>query len=475
MPDTASSSLPQTLLQGLKDSLGAKGFIEDQTEIAPYVKDWRGNFGGYTPLLLKPASTEEVAEIVKLCAAHNQPITPQGGNTGLVNGGIAHGEITVSMQRMNMIRDIDTHNNSIVTEAGCVLASVHEAAEQSDRYFPLHLGSQGSANIGGLIGTNAGGVSVLRYGMMRDLLLGLEVVTASGEIWSGLSGLRKDNTGYNLKHLFCGAEGTLGIVTAATLKLFPIPKTATAWLTLKSVRDAVELLSLVRSCVGDTVTGFEFMPRNAVEMTAAEIDYARDPLPSDAGWRILLEVSLPNEEQARESLETVLEKALEAELVEDGTIAISVAQTREFWTVRESIPLVKRAFLSSVNHDVSVAVSKIPEFLDVTERAMKEIVPDVEIVAFGHLGDGNVHYSVTQRSDPENAEVRKRAAEISDRVHSIVTQFGGSISAEHGIGLLKVHELPEHKSSVELQLMKSIKQALDPKNIMNPGRILQMN
>lgn len=470
-----SPSIDPKLKQSLKDLLGAKGCIEDRDEIAPHVKDWRGNFGGNTPLLLKPGSTEEVAAAVKLCSEHNQAITPQGGNTGLVNGGIAHGEVTLSLQRMNSIRQIDAYNNSLVVEAGCVLTSVHEAAERADRYFPLHLGSQGSAMIGGLIGTNAGGVAVLRYGMMRDLLLGLEVVTPQGEIWSGLSGLRKDNTGYNLKHLFCGAEGTLGIVTAATLKLFPIPKTATAWLCLSSVQNAVKLLSVVRSIVGDSVTGFEFMPRSAVEMTAQEIEHARDPMPSDAPWRVLLEISLPSEDQARTFLETVLEKALEGDLIEDGVIANSIAQTRDFWTVRESIPMVKRAFLSSVNHDVSVPVSKIPDFLDVTENAVKEIVSDIEIIAFGHLGDGNIHYSVTEKADPENAMVRKMANDISNCVHRIVTEFGGSISAEHGIGLLKVDELPQHKSAIELALMKSIKTALDPQNIMNPGRILKID
>ncbi len=476
MNSTTDLTLSPELLKAFRDTLGDKGVITDPDEIAPHTAAWRGGLKGKTPVVLRPASTEETAAIMKLCAQHNQPITPQGGNTGLVNGGIPHGEVCLSMQRMNTIRSVDPDNNSMVAEAGCVLTSVHEKADANKRFFPLHLGSQGSATIGGLIGTNAGGVAVLRYGMMRDLLLGLEVVTARGEIWSGLSGLRKDNTGYDLKHVFCGAEGTLGIVTAACLKLFPVPKTATAWLALNSVSDAVKLLSKAREIVGDAITSFEFMPKSAVELTAREIDHARDPLPSECPWRILMEVTLPNDQQAQDSLQSVLENALEAGLIQDGAVASSLSQASEFWTVRESIPLVKRAYLTSVNHDVSVPISKIPDFLDETEREMKALAGDqIEVIAFGHLGDGNIHYSVTEKTDPENARVRKMGDKISLKIHQIVTRYGGSISAEHGIGLLKVNELPDHKSPVALEMMRSIKTALDPQNILNPGRVVRLN
>lgn len=470
-----ATNLSPDLVKGLSDILGLKGVIEDADEIRPHTLDWRGNYKGHSPLLLKPAATEEVAAAVKLCAQYDQPITPQSGNTGLVNGGIPYGEVVLSLERMTEVREIDPHNNSLTADAGCILANVHDAAEAQNRYFPLHLGSQGSARLGGLISTNAGGVAVLRYGMMRDLILGLEVVTANGEIWNGLSGLRKDNTGYDLKQLFCGAEGTLGVITGATLKLFPTPKTATAWLSLTDVNRAVELLSLVRSKVGDTVTAFEFMPQRAVELTAQEIDHVRDPLPSNVPWRVLLELSMPSEDQAKSNLEAVLEDALEKDLIADGVVATSLAQSKEFWAVRESIPLVKRTYLSSVNHDVSVPVSKVPGFLSETEQAMSDMIPGVEIIAFGHLGDGNIHYSVAERADPENAVVRQRAFEITLKVHNIATRFGGSISAEHGIGLLKVDELPDHKSAVELDMMKSVKRALDPQNIMNPGRIFKLD
>ena len=469
-----SSSLNQDLIQSLKDLLGEKGWTDDQEIISPHTSDWRGNFVGHSDFMVSPSTTEEVSEVMKLCHRYGQPVCPQGGNTGLVNGGIAYGEIVLSMARMNNVRSIDTFNNSLVAEAGCILANVHTAADEQERYFPLSLGSQGSCTIGGLISTNAGGVAVLRYGMMRDLLLGMEVVMANGEIWSTLRGLRKDNTGYDLKHLFCGAEGTLGIVTAATLKLFPKPKTATAWLTLETPQKAVELLSLVRKHAGDSVTGFEILPKVGVELAAREIDAVRDPLPNEAPWRILLEVSLASEDHAQDVLQTVLEKALEGSLITDGVVAASLSQAEMFWHVRESLPLVKRGFLTSVNHDISVPVSKVPQFLETTEAAMKEMVPDVEIFAFGHLGDGNIHYGVAERTDAENPTVKAKSLDITFKVHQIVTDLGGSISAEHGVGLLKRDELPDHKSETELNMMRSIKKALDPENLMNPGRVISV-
>ena len=468
------TELSSHLKSAFKSLLGDKGCIDDPDQIKSHTDDWRGNYKGYSPLLLKPASTEEVSEIMKLCSANQIGVTPQSGNTGLVNGGVAYGEVVLSLQRMDTVRAVDPYNNSMVAEAGCILSNIHNAADQVDRFFPLHLGSQGTARIGGLISTNAGGVAVLRYGMMRDLMLGMEVVLADGRVWDGLSGLRKDNTGYDLKHLFCGAEGTLGVVTAATLKLFPVPKTATAWLALNSVEDAVKLLSLVRSKVGDAVTGFEFMPKAAVELTSREIDNIRDPLPHEAPWRILLEVSLPSVEHATAALEAAVESAFETDLITDGVIAQSVSQSQSFWHVRESIPLVKRTYMTSVNHDISVPVSRVAEFLDRARTEILEFLPGCETVAFGHLGDGNVHYSIAEKADVENARVRKHATEITNIVHRITTSLGGSISAEHGIGLLKRDELPEHKSAVEIEMMKIIKRGLDPQNILNPGRVLKI-
>lgn len=466
------SPLPSTFLSDVKSALGPKGWSDDPAEISPYLEDWRGNYKGHSELLLKPGSTEETSAVIRACAKHKVPVTPQGGNTSLVNGGIAHGEVVLSLKRMNAICDIDPLNNSMIAEAGAILTSVQDATKDQNRFFPLSLGSQGSATIGGLISTNAGGVAVLRYGMMRDLLLGLEVVTPSGEIWSGLRGLRKDNTGYDLKHLFAGAEGTLGVVTAASLKLFPVPKTATAWLIVESPDKAVELLSAFRDASGDTVTSFELMHKSGVTLACAEIDNCRDPQPHDLPWRILVEISMSDEDMAMSVMEKAIENAFETGLIADGTIAQSLTQAEDFWTIRESLPLVKRGFLTSVNHDISVPVSKLPEFIETCEKRLQGTYSDIEVFAFGHLGDGNLHYAVAEKQSADNPKVRQAANEITRLVHDLVTSFGGSISAEHGIGFLNRDELQMRKSPAELDMMRAIKKALDPDNIMNPGRIL---
>lgn len=468
------SHLPSGFLTRVKACVGPKGWSEDPAELAPHLEDWRGNYRGHSPLLIKPADTEETSAVIRLCNEYEIAITPQGGNTSLVNGGIAHGEVVLSMKRMSAIRATDPLNNSMVVEAGSILSNVHEAAGMVGRFFPLSLGSQGTATIGGLISTNAGGVAVLRYGMMRDLLLGLEVVTPTGEIWNGLRGLRKDNTGYDLKHLFCGAEGTLGVITAACLKLFPVPQTATAWLALESAEKAIELLSFVRSQAGDTVTSFELMHKAGVELAAKEIEGCRDPLPSELPWRILIELSFAKEELAQTTLQRVVEEAFERDLIKDGTIAASLSQAQNFWKIRESLPLVKRGFMTSVNHDISVPVSRIANFIEKTERDLKDLIPHAEVFAFGHVGDGNLHYAVAEAGNSENSVVKARAKEITYLVHGNVTSMGGSISAEHGVGLLNRDELPEHKSAAELDMMRTIKRALDPQNIMNPGRVIRL-
>jgi len=466
------STLPGAFAKAARDLLGPTGWIEDAAAREAAATPWRGTFSGHTPAIARPASTGEAAALVKLCAAHGVAITPQGGNTGLVDGGTPHGEVTISLSRMKTVRAVDAFNNSMTLEAGATLVEAQETAEAAGRLFPLSLGSEGTATLGGLISTNAGGVAVLRYGMMRDLLLGLEVVLASGEVWDGLSGLRKNNTGYDLKHLFAGAEGTLGLITAATFKLFPKVQTASAWITCASASDVVALLAKVREHAGDTVTSFEMIPANAIDMVRADIPDLRDPLPSEAPWRVLCEVSMTREAMARELLESALGDAFEAGLARDAVLAESLSQAGDFWRIRESIPLSKRAFGTSVNHDVSVPVSRIPDFLDATAAAIEKIDPRAEIVAFGHVGDGNLHYSACEPADADANTLAANAHAITAAVHAQAMAFGGSISAEHGVGRLKRDELEDIRSPAATAVMKAIKAALDPKGIFNPGRVV---
>ncbi|MEO1553216.1 MAG: FAD-binding oxidoreductase [Pseudomonadota bacterium] len=462
-------------LSAAKALLGDKGWRMDAESLQDVATPWRGTYQGHTPFLALPATTEDVAALVKLCARHSVAITPQGGNTGLVDAGTPHGEITLSMRRMQQVRDIDPFNNSLVIEAGAPLVIAQQAAEQANRLFPLSLGSEGTATIGGLISTNAGGVAVLRYGMMRDLILGLEVVLPNGETWDGLSGLRKNNTGYDLKHVFAGAEGTLGIITAATLKLFPKVARASAWISCKSARDVVELLALTRDHAGDTVTSFEIIPANAIDMVRSEMPDVRDPNPSDLPWRVLCELSMARESHAREVMETALQAAFESGLAEDALIAESLTQAQSFWTIRESIPLSKRAYGTAINHDVAVPVSQIPAFLDVTEKAILELTPSAEIIAFGHVGDGNLHYSACEPKDAAARVLSNQADRITEIVHTQAMAFGGSISAEHGVGRLKRDELEDLRPPAATAAMKAIKQALDPNGIMNPNRVVRVD
>ena len=462
----------QTFLSAAKALLGPSGWSDDSERLRRHAAPWRGTYVGHTPFVGSPASTEEAAALVKLCAEHSVAMTPQGGNTGLVDGGTPHGEICVSMTRMTEIRDVDTLNNSLIIEAGATLALAQQAAQEADRMFPLSLGSEGTATIGGLISTNAGGVAVLRYGMMRDLILGLEVVLPSGEVWSGLSGLRKNNTGYDLKHLFAGAEGTLGLITAATLKLFPKVQTASAWISCQQADDIIALLAHIRSYAGDAVTSFEMIPANGIDMVCADHADVRDPAPSDIPWRVLCEVSLPTSEMANEVLEKALASAFERGLLVDAQIAASGIQAARFWRIRETIPLSKRAYGTSINHDISVPVSAIPAFLKDCAKAVGEIAPQAEIVAFGHVGDGNLHYSACEPAKTPQPVLQDIAADITRTVHRITMQYGGSISAEHGVGRLKRDELTEIRSPVATAAMVAIKRAIDPQNIMNPGRVV---
>tara|TARA_R110000787_G_scaffold8359_4_gene27904 strand:- start:5901 stop:7310 length:1410 start_codon:yes stop_codon:yes gene_type:complete len=468
------TQIPAAFLTAAKDLLGPKGWSDDPERLSAVATPWRGTFTGETPFLARPASTQEAAALVKLCAQQRVAMTPQGGNTGLVDGGTPHGEIVVSMGRMNSVRSIDPFNNSLVIEAGAPLVTAQAAAEQAGRLFPLSLGSEGTATIGGLISTNAGGVAVLRYGMMRDLILGLEVVMPSGEVWDGLSGLRKNNTGYDLRHLFAGAEGTLGLITAATLKLFPQVQRASAWVCCDSADDVVALLALVRQHAGDTVTSFEIIPAGAIDMVMADVPGTRDPLPSPLPWRVLMEISMVDEAHARASLEKALAAAFEQDLVKDGVVASSKAQAQSFWLVRETIPLSKRAYGTAINQDIAVPVSRIPAFIESCNAAVLDIVPTAEFVIFGHVGDGNLHYSVCEPADADTPILKAHVGEITRVIFDQTMEHGGSISAEHGVGRLKRDELARLRAPAATDAMRAIKRALDPLGIMNPGRVVSI-
>jgi FAD/FMN-containing dehydrogenase len=469
---TAPVTLPADLIDNLKAALGPKGWSTDPGELAPHVDDWRGRYRGDTPILLKPGTTEEVAAAVKLCAEAGVAITPQGGNTSLCGAATPQGEVLITLKRMTAVREIDTDNDSMTVEAGCVLESLQNTAEEANRLFPLSLGSQGSAMIGGLISTNAGGVHVLRYGMTRELVLGLEAVLPDGTIWSGLTGLRKDNTGYDLKQLLIGAEGTLGIITAATLKLYPRPgRMELAFIGMNSVDDAVKFLGMAKQISGGAVTAFEVMPALALEFVLAHVPNTRDPLDAKHPWYVVCEMSFGRTDGARETMEAALEQGFEAGLLQDAAIAENEAQMQDFWRLRESIAEAERSQGLAVKHDVSIPVSKMPAFIEIATQRINEEFPDGTVVAFGHVGDGNVHYNIACLDAAARDGFMAKAGEMSKRVYDTVDEFGGSISAEHGIGILKREELASRKP-VDVKVMRAIKQALDPKGIMNPRVLL---
>jgi FAD/FMN-containing dehydrogenase len=446
-------------------------------EAQPYLVDWRGRYAGQARCVVKPASTEEVAAVVALCAQERIPMVPQGGNTGLVGGATPHRdgkEVVINLSRMKRIREIDVSNDTLTAEAGCRLAEVQAAAASVDRFFPLSLASEGSCEIGGNLSTNAGGVAVLRYGNMRELTLGLEAVLPDGRIWHGLRGLRKDNTGYDLKHLFIGAEGTLGIITAAVLKLFPLPRnTATAWLAVSDPAAAVELLSRLRETCGERVTSFELVGRAALELVLKHIPNAHDPFAAASPWYVLAELSdtlLDFDLAGR--LEAILCTQMEAGRVKDAVVAQSLKQKQAFWRLRENISEAQRLEGISIKHDIAVPVSRIAEFIDRAGAALACAFPAVRIVAFGHIGDGNLHYNLSRSEAAANADLIALTPQVNRIVHDIVAEMGGSISAEHGLGQLKRVEILRYKSAVEIELMRAIKQALDPHGLMNPGKVL---
>ena len=461
------------LLGELRRIASADLVLTADDDVASYCTDWRGRYTGRPLCVVLPANSEEVAAIVRACAQARVPIVPQGGNTGLVGGATPRGgEVLVSLKRLNRIRAVDAGNNAITVEAGCTLHAVQQAAAAVDRLFPLSLASEGSATIGGNLSTNAGGVQVLRYGNARELTLGLEVVLPDGRLWSGLRALRKDNTGYDLKHLFIGAEGTLGLITAATLKLFPQPQTmATAWLAVPYPAAAVQLLGFIRKVAGEALTAFELVGRSALELVLQHIPAARNPLVGKHHWYVLLEIADFHDSRVAR-LEAVLQEAMMEKLVGDAAIATSEAQRMALWALRENISEAQRIEGFSIKHDIAVPVSRIPEFIERAEAALHTEFPAVRIVCFGHIGDGNLHYNLSQPAAGSNEEFIARTAAVNRIVHDLVHELGGSISAEHGLGQLKRDEVVRYKSDVEMDLMHAVKRALDPQNLMNPGKVL---
>ncbi|PKO60038.1 MAG: hydroxyacid dehydrogenase [Betaproteobacteria bacterium HGW-Betaproteobacteria-18] len=476
----------QTLLSDLQAIVGA-AHVLTEGDLSAWTQDWRKRTHGKALAVVRPASTNEVAQVVKVCAGYltRQPssglsIVPQGGNTGLVVGSTpdeSGRQIVLNLQRMNAVRHIDGANLTMTVEAGCILQTVQERAEAAGFWFPLSLAAEGSCTIGGNLGTNAGGTQVLRFGNARDLCLGLEVVTPQGEIWQGLSGLRKDNTGYDLKNLYIGAEGTLGIITAATLKLYPLPKAQlTAWAAVPSVEAAVQLLGLAHQHLGASLTGFEMMGQFALSLVAKHFDNLRVPLFQQSAFCVLLEnADAESEAHARSQFEGLLEAALEDGCVTDAVVAENLTQAQTLWQIRESIPLAQAQEGLNIKHDISVPVSAMMAFVASTDEQLAQAIAGVRLVNFGHLGDGNLHYNV-QAPEGQNAAVflQKQEARVNQIVFDAVLAHGGSISAEHGVGSLKVDHLTHYKSPVALHTMRAIKQALDPQNLMNPGRVVRL-
>ena len=447
----------------------------------PHLTDWRGRFVGKALAVVRPTSTQQVADVVRVCVDHGTPIVPQGGNTGLCGGATPDGSgraVVLLTTRLNRMREIDTANDTMTVEAGCILQAVQEQAAAAGRLFPLSLGAEGSCTIGGNLATNAGGTAVLRYGNMRELTLGLEVVGADGEIWHGLRGLRKDNTGYDLRDLYVGSEGTLGIITAATIKLFPQPLArCTAMLALPSVEKAVALLSRARAGFGATLTGYELMAGVCMRMVTHSYPHLRLPFEgsaAEAPWFALLEISDSESEQhARERFETVLGEAVENGEADDAVVAENITQSKALWHLRESITLAEADAGKSVKHDISLPISKIAEFLAKTNADLQTRFPGIVNITFGHLGDGNLHYNVGISSRFAEDDLVARQTDIYAAVHESVSAMGGSISAEHGIGQLKVDELIRYKSEQEIKSMMLLKKAFDPRCLLNPGKVLQ--
>ncbi len=469
----------------LRAIVGDKGLILDDKDKHPYLTDWRENYLGAALAIVRPASTEEVAAVVKLCAAEKVAICPQGGNTGMSGGATPQEdgrEIVLSLTRMNRILEIDKVGYSMTVEAGVILKTIQQTAADNDRLFPLSLGAEGSCTIGGNLSTNAGGVQVLHYGNTRQLVMGIEVVLPNGDVWNGLRALKKDNTGYDLRDLYLGAEGTLGIITKAVLKLWPKPKdVATSWNAVPSPEAAVELLSGAYAASEDNVTSCELMGRQGIEFVLKHIPGTVDPLADKHEWYVLLEWSSSrppreggNQSGLRDKMEAYLGEAMEKGLVLDAAVAQSESQARAFWAIRENHTESQKKEGPSIKHDISVAVSKLPAFMKEGLAAMKKVLPDCRPVPFGHVGDGNMHFNCQSPPGWSKPQFMAYGEAISGAIYDLVTSCGGSISAEHGIGRIKVDELTHYRSKIELDVMRSLKRALDPDNLMNPGKVIRV-
>ncbi len=473
MPKTPT----EEVLARFKAIVGPKGFVEAPEDQTPYLKEWRDRFSGKTPLVLRPSSTEVVSAIMKVADETGTAIVPQGGNTGLVGGQIPNSdgtEVILSLDRMSCFRDIDAQNNTMTVDAGCVLATIQQAAESAERLFPLSLASEGSAQIGGLMSTNAGGINVLRYGNARDLALGLEVVLPNGDVWNGLKGLRKDNTGYDLKHLFIGAEGTLGIITGVTLKLFPqLSDHATALIGVTDLDAAVDLFSTMKHALGDVISAFELMPRIAIEYLLKHDLESRDPLNAQYPWYLLVELDdVGPHGRLDTALEENLARCVSKGLAQDAVVAKNDRESQSLWQMRERLSAIQKHEGGSLKHDVSVPISQLTAFVNEATLAVEHVCPGIRPFPFGHLGDGNIHFNFSQPPDLEIETFLARADEIARIVHDCVAKYGGSFSAEHGIGQLKRDDLTRYKSATEIDMMRRLKQTFDPKGIINPGKVL---
>src|SRR5213595_2102901 len=469
----AAPPLSAELVAQFRMIVGDKYAVTDPAEIAPYVTEERDLFHGRSPLVLRPASTAEISAICKLASEHRLALVPQGGNTGLVGGQTPHhGEVVVSTRRMDRIREVDPASNTMTCEAGVVLQVAQQRAKDVDRLFPLSLGAEGSCTIGGNLSTNAGGTAALAYGVAREMALGLEVVLADGRILNGLSKLKKDNTGYDLRNIFIGAEGTLGIITAATLKLFPKPRAIeTAYVGLQSPAQALKLLSISQNEAAGSLTSFELLADIAVDFSLRHGIDIRDPLTTKHPWYVLMELA-SSRDDARAALESILAQGMEEGIVDDAVIAANLSQRAAFWKLRDEMSAAQKPEGGSIKHDISVPVAAVPDFIAEADAAVVKLIPGSRPVAFGHLGDGNIHYNVSQPIGDRPEDFLARWHEINEVVFAIVLRMGGSISAEHGIGVLKRNELPDVKDKVAIELMRGIKAMLDPLGIMNPGKVL---
>jgi FAD/FMN-containing dehydrogenase len=477
MSESVLAAATPSILERIGAIVGPQGLITDPRDLEPYLEDWRGFFRGMAPAVVRPASTDQVAAVVKICAETGTAIVPQGGNTGMSGAATppaAGGGIVLQLGRMNRILGLDALNNTITVEAGCILANIQQAARDAGRLFPLSLGAEGSCQIGGNLATNAGGINVLRYGNARDLTLGLQVVLPDGRVWDGLRGLRKDNTGYDLKQVFIGSEGTLGIITAAVLKLFPLPRTTvTALVAVAAPAAAVELLALLREECGERISAFELVSRRCMELVLAHIPGTREPLSGAHPWYVLAELADASADSPlQREFERAMERAGERGLALDAVVAASGAQRAALWRLRETIPEASRDETVLYRHDISIPVSRIPEFIDEAGAALESAHPGARVLCFGHIGDGNLHYNCfvpgRRREDP----AALAATDVNRTVLDVVHRFGGSFSAEHGVGQAKRAELARYKGALEIEMMRLLKRALDPRGIMNPGKVL---